>query len=552
VKRALAFAAVLTLGAGCVGHITGGGGDDDGPSPDDPRNLCESGEADVAGPRLLRRLTTAELAASVRYAFDLPFAEWSGPSVPADAAGRNGFTNNVDRLVVDEGYAAALLTTAESVADAVVAPGRLPFVLPCAASGGESCANTYLDTIGRRLYRRPLTADERARYLALHARIIAEDDFATWVRWATVAMVQSPNFLYRSELGERRGDTYQLTGYELATALAFDFTGAPPTDALLDAAARGDLDAAAGLSAAAHDLAIDPATGAVRPAMRAQFLAFADQWLALPTLDNLVKNGEAFPGFTEQIRASMAHETEDFLSHVVLDERGGIADLLTSTESVVDPALAGYYGWPATANGEAVRPDGWGVGLLAQGSLLAINAGNTFTSPTRRGKLVRERFLCGDIPPPPPVVGDIPPSTGADTTRQRYEAHSANSACSGCHQMMDPIGFAFEHLDAGGKYREQENGFPIDATGKLAGFTTAAGAPVTFDGPVELASALAAQPETSACVASFLASHAYGLDHHDTSCLVSSLSDQLARGDIGLLDFYLALTTTKHFTQRVD
>lgn len=544
----------LVMLAGCVGYITGGGADDDGPVPDDPRNLCESGEADIAGPRLVRRLTAAEFAAGVRAAFGLSAAEWSGGSLPADAAGRNGFTNNVDRLIVDDAYAANLLATAEGVAAAVVVPARLAQVLPCAAAGGAACAATYLDTVGRRLYRRPLTADERQRYLDLHARITAADDFATWVRWATVAMVQSPAFLYRSELGERAAGaaTYRLTGYERATALAFALTGAPPTDALLDAAARGDLDTTDGLAAAARALAIDPATGAARPAMRAQFLGFTDQWLGLSSLDNLVKNGEAFPDFTAQIRGAMARETTDFVSRVVFDQRGGVAELLTSTESVVDPALATYYGWPATAGGPSQRPDGWGVGLLAQGSLLAINAGNAHTSPTQRGHLVRERLLCGDIPPPPPVVGDIPPPTGTETTRQRYEAHAASDACSGCHQLMDPIGFAFEHLDAGGKYRVTENGFPIDATGRLAGMTSPAGTPITFDGPTELASALAAQPETAACVAAFVASHAYGLDHHDTSCLVSSLADQLARGELGLLDYTLALTTTRHFNERVD
>jgi hypothetical protein len=435
----------------------------------------------------------------------------------------------------------------------VVAPARLAQVLPCAPAGGAACAAQYLDTVGRRLYRRPLTADERQRYLDLHATITAQDDFATWVRWATVAMVQSPAFVYRSELGERgAGGAYRLTGYELATALAFSLTGAPPADALLDAAARGELDTAEGIAATARALALDPASGAVRPAMRQVFLGFADQWLGLSTLDNLIKNGEAFPDFNPQIRTAMARETEDFLAHVVFEERGGIADLLTSTQSVVEPALATYYGWPATAGGPSLRPDGWGVGLLAQGSLLAINAGNAYTSPTQRGLLVRERFLCGEMAPPPPVVGDIPPPTGAETTRQRYEAHAASSACSGCHQLMDPIGFAFEHLDAGGKFRATENGFAIDATGSIAGMTSPAGTPITFDGPVELAAALAAQPETSQCVASFVASHAYGLDHHDTSCLVSSLADQLARGELGLLDYYIALTSTRHFTERVD
>jgi len=541
---ALAFALALTA---CVGRITGGDDDGDDVNVDDPRNLCDSGERDVPGPRLLRRLTTAELTTSVRAVFGLDGNEWAGPALPADPAGRNGFTNNVDRLLVDEGYARGLLATAEAIADAVVAPTRLPRVLPCAAGGGEACANTYLDTVGRRLFRRPLTPDERERYLALYDKIIARDDFATWVRWATVALVQSPNFVYRSELGEPDGDGYRLTGYELATALAFGLTGAPPTDALLDRAARGDLDSAEGLGAAARELAIDPATGTARPALREVFHNFTEQWLGLSSLGNLVKSPEIFPGFNPDIRSAMRRETDAFVDHVVFEEEGGVRELLTSPVSVVEANLGAFYGWPAAA-GPTNRPAGWGVGLLAQGSLLSINAGNAYTSPTQRGQLVRERLLCYDIPPPPPVVGDIPAPTGNETTRQRYEQHAANPSCAGCHALMDPIGFAFEKLDATGRFREMEGSFPIDDSGKLTG----AGPEVTFTGPTELAEALAAKPETASCMASFMASQAYGLDHHDTACLVTSPSAKLARGEISIVDYYIGLTATPHFTRRVD
>jgi hypothetical protein len=532
---------------GCVGHIGDGGGGDD-VRPDEPRDVCASGEADVAGPRLLRRLTGDEYTASVRAVFALSSGEWAGPALPADPAGRNGFTNNVDRLLVDDAYARALDTTAAAVADAVVAPARLGQVLPCAGGGGAACAGAFLDTVGRRLYRRPLTDDERGRYLALFERVTAADDFATWVRWATVAMLSSPHFVYRSELGERDGDTYRLTGYELATALAFNLTGGPPNDALLDRAATGGLDTPEGLVAAARELAIDPSTGRARPAIRTVFQRFTDQWLGLSSLANLVKSTEGFPGFTSEVRAAMGRETAAFVDQVVFEERGGVADLLTSPTSVVEPTLAAYYGWPATGPGPTTRPDGWGVGLLAQGSLLSINAGNTFTSPTQRGALVRERLLCSDIPPPPPVVGDLPPPTGAETTRQRYEQHAGNPSCAGCHNLMDPIGFAFEYLDATGRYRATENGFPIDATGHIAGL----GADLGFDGPTELAGALALEPRTASCMASFMASAAYGLDHHDSQCLVSSVADQLGRGELSILDFYVALASTRHFSRRTD
>lgn len=536
-KAAVALAAFAAFGlAGCYGEI----GDVTTPDPDGPRNLCEVGERDVPGPRLVRRTTGPELGATIRGGFGLTTAEWAGPSVPSDAAGRNGFTNNVDRLIVDDAYARGLLTTAEQVADAVLEPTVLARVLPCAASGGEACARTYLETVGRRLYRRPMTDAEAARYLELHAAITAEEDFATWVRWATVAMVQSPHVVYRSELGEPADGGYRLTGYEIATALAFTLSGTSPDDGLLDAAARGDLDTPEGVAAAAETLA---AGGALRDV----FLAFSDQWLGLSQLGNLIKSAESFPGFDATVRDAMRRETDGFLERVVFEEQGGMRELLTSPVSVFDATLGGFYGWGG--GGVATRPEGWGVGLLAQGALLTINAGNEHTSPTQRGLLVRERLLCTEMPPPPPVVGDIPAPTGNETTRERYEEHTANAACSDCHLQMDPIGFTFEHLDATGRYRATEGPFPIDDTGAIHGVTPE---PIPVTGPVELAEALAAEPATATCVASYMASYAYGLDHHDTTCLVSSLAEDLAAGNIGLADFYLGLVATTHFTRRVD
>ena len=526
---------LLVLGA-CVGTI------ETPPDPDAPRDVCEPGARDVRGPRLLRRLTAAELDATLRAGFGLSRDEWAGPAVPADAAGRNGFTNNVDRLVVDESYARGLYATATGVADVVVSDAILPRVLPCASGGGEACARSFLATVGRRLYRRPLTDEEVARYLDLHDRITAGDTFDSWVRWATVAMVQSPHVVYRSELGVPDGDGYRLTAYEIATALAFTLTGGPPDDALLDRAAAGELDSPDGIAAAARALAYDGATA--RPALRATFLGFADQWLGLSALANV---GKVDPAFTADVRAAMRAETDALVDDVVFDRAGGVTELLTSTETTVEPALASYYGWPAA--GTVERPDGWGVGLLAQGSILTINAGNQYTSPTQRGLLVRERLLCTDMPPPPPVVGAIPEPTGQETTRDRYEAHTEYPACASCHVSMDPIGFTFEHLDATGRYRATEGSFPIDDSGAIHGLDDT---PIEVNGPVELAATLAARPEVSACMAAFMASHAYGLDHHDSACLVSSAADALAAGDLSIADFYLGLTATPHFTRRTD
>jgi hypothetical protein len=533
-----------TPGAG--GETPGAGGTVEIPA----RDLCQGVTGEVPGPRLLRRLTAEELDATVRAAFALAPAEWAGPALPPDPAAGNGFTNNADRLLVGDGYARALLDTAKAVATAVTADAKLAVLVPCAAQGDAACASTFVDTYGARLFRRPLAVAEKARYTALLGTIRAgQGDFKAWVTWATVALVQSPHTLYRSELGEASGGAFALTPYETASALAYTFTGGPPTPALMQAAASNTLATPDQLEAAARALAFD-GSGQPRPAFRAILLRFASQWLGLSPLANLAKDEDAVPGFDAGVQAALAEETTRLFAEVVFAGKGRPADLLTAPYTFVDPTLAGYYGFGAGGGGftRVQRPDGWGVGILAQGSVMAVQAGGLSTSPTKRGHLVRSRLLCADVPPPPKFAGDVPEPTGAETTRQRYETlHARQPACSTCHRLMDPIGFAFEHLDAGGRYREDEGGLAIDVRGTIA--DTSAG-DLSFDGPTALAAALAKLPETSDCMASFLASYAFGLDDHDVACTVRTAAAELRAGKIGVADFYVRLARAPHFRTR--
>src|SRR5205814_3825871 len=139
--------------------------------------------------------------------------------------------------------------------DLVTAEANFARLLPCAAQGDDSCAGLFLDRYATRLYRRPLSAAERARYLALLTKVRAKADFKTWAYWTTMTLLQSPNVLYRSELGAAAGGgRFKLTPYEIATALAFTFTGAPPSAELLAQAGRNELDSADQLEAAARAL----------------------------------------------------------------------------------------------------------------------------------------------------------------------------------------------------------------------------------------------------------------------------------------------------------
>lgn len=531
--------------------------DDADPPPAEPPGpasepLCGDDARDVPGPRLLRRLTTEEFEVSVRQALGLDALAWAGPTLPPDPAAETGFTNDAERLRVTESFAIALEQNAAEVGALVGEPERLAALLPCAAPGGSSddaCADDFLDLYGRRLLRRSLSDAERDRYHDLRADIVAGgEDFGSWVRWTTQTLLQSPNFIYRVELGDRPDDAegwYDLRPTEVATLLAFTFTGAPPDDALLDDAESGGLDTPEQIAQTAAALARGT-DGLPRAGLRERLQTFHRQWLGLSTLTNVQKDPERYPGFTEDVKASMLAEADAFIDRVVLEQGGGVAELLTAGDTELDATLAAYYGF-GDGTGLTARPAGWGVGLLSLGAVQATHSTFRATSPTQRGKLVRSRLLCTEPPAPPANVGDLPPIEDTQTTRQRYEAHVSDPSCTGCHLMLDPIGFGLEGIDASGRFRDQENGAPLDLTGSIMGLD---GESVDFEGPQELAEALAGAEDPALCLSAQLATFALGLPPEETECIVDTPAELLASGERGIVDVYVEMASVPHFWRR--
>ncbi len=545
-RGALLLAAVLA--AGCTGYV-GELGPEKTPGAAAP--TCTAGARDVAGPRLLRRLTGAELDTGIRAALGLSENAWSGGTLPPDPSAANGFTNNAGRVLVNSTVAERLMETAKAVGGLMSIEPNLSRVLPCARTGDEACAKTYLDTVGRRLYRRPLTAAEQQRYLELYPRIVYRTDFAQWVRWATVALIQSPHSIYRSELGNPKGEVHQLTPYEIAASLAYTYTGAPPEDWLLDVAADPSaLQTADQRLEVARKLALD-ANGALAPRAKNVLLQFEREWMNLSKIEVLTKSAEKYPAWNDGVRVAMQTEAESFFLHAVVNEKATVPQLLTAPYTLIDATLARYYGYGPTTAGapqRVERPPQYGVGLLAQGAILVTRADTENTSPTLRGHFVQTHLLCVDPPPPPPNIAPLPPPSASKTTRERYEvAHAGRAECSGCHKLMDPIGFAMEHLDADGRYRERENGLELDDTGVI----NLNGKDETFKGQAELAQLLAKQTRTSQCVGSYIASFAFGVDHHDSECLVSTGTDALAAGG-SILDYFIGMAGAPHFAQRAS
>jgi len=515
---------------------SGSGEETGGASSGDDGVAGEPACGDQPGPRLLRRLTRLEYEASVRAALGLDPSVWPGPAVPPDPAAGSGFTNQEDLLVVTPSYGRALQTDAEILADLVVEPEILERVAPCPVAGAD-CVDAFLYTVGRRLYRRSLATEEIARYRDLWDRVVAEGGtWDAWVWWATRTLLQSPNFLYRSELGEAAGDVFALTSHEIATALAFTFTGGPPSDALLD---RADADAVRTPQEIEEALALlVESSDRIRPELQ----RFHRQWLGLTGFLNLEKDPTLFPTYGANIRDAMERELEAFLDDVVFVREGGVDLLLTHGETHVDAELATYYGYASEASGPTAKPPGHGVGLLALGAVLSTHATFRATSPTQRGKMIRAKLLCTEPPPPPPDIGELEPAEGFATTRERYEEHTVNPACRSCHALMDPLGFALEHFDAAGKYRPTENGHPIDARGDLAGL----GPSIAFDGAESMAQALVLSGAVHGCLIEQLGAFGFGLARDEVECLVDPGLDP----DEGILAAYLRLASARHFRER--
>jgi hypothetical protein len=246
----------------------------------------------------------------------------------------------------------------------------------------------------------------------------------------------------------------------------------------------------------------------------------------------------------------MQQETARFVAYAVLDDDGTLATLLQASYTFLDATLASYYGIAGVDASEPVlvelAPADHRAGLLAQGALLAALGKYTTTAPVQRGKFVREKLLCQPMPPPPDNVDFEPPIDDPNATlREHYAEHSANPECAACHRLLDPIGFGFEEYDGAGRWRAEEHGFPIDASGELVG-TDVDG---TFDGVAGLAERLAQSTVVHECYATQMFRYALGrLESNRDGCALADLRAAFVDdGDIRSL--LLAIATAPAFRQ---
>lgn len=515
---------------------------------DEVRETCGAGASKVGRP-VLRRLTQGETQASLLDIFGL--AGWTGVKLSPDPSSHVGFTNDSSVLVVGGNTARELLKTAEEVADLVVAD--LGSKLPCSASAADrACATEFLNTYGRRLFRRPLTEAEVTRFADYQESVAGRSDFATGMKWMTVSLIQSPHAFYRSEIGTDSGAGYSLDNYEMASELSYMMTGSTPDEALLAKADAGELSDPAVRQAEAVRLLSSPSDGG-HPRYLEGMRTFFNEWLKYRTV--LGKSREADPSFADVITPLMVEETRYFLDTLVFGDKGTFADLMTANFTALNGPLAAFYGYgdaAATGWSKTTRPPEYGGGLLVQGSLLATTSHQTATSPTLRGLMMTEHFLCMEPPEVPAVVPTIESTNEgktANTTREKYELNHATpgSTCGNCHLSFEPYGYTFEAFDEMGRYREMEDGFAVDTAvdnAPLPDATTAAFADVHA-----VAQMVNSGTDIQSCISGLLATYMFS-GAGGVNCLSEDDRQRAIAGEISIYDYLVGLTAARHFSTR--
>lgn len=408
-----------------------------------------------------------------------------------------------------------------------------------------ACVSGWVESFGLRAFRRPLSAAEKTRYVALTEG--QEPDAGVEVVLAT--MLSSPHFLYRSEAGEPAGTGYRLTPWETASALSYFLWGTMPDAELFAAAKAGDLGTRAAIEKQARRMLQSPRA-------RDQVATIVAQWLGAEQVVTVEKSAVAYPGFSPELRRDLLAETRALASHVVFDGSHRFDELLTANYTFANARTAAHYGLPGVTGDALVKTsyptDGSRAGVLGHASVLATTAHSDQSSPIRRGLFVRRNLLCETFGVPPPNAGGVPKVDPGATTRERFAQHTANEACAGCHKYIDPVGFGFERLDGVGAPRATENGKPIDATGDMLDVEgQGKGTHAKFTTLSELGKTLAGSVAAKACFVKQVRRFAHGaLEPGTELCSVERAVAALdvAKGDVR--ELVVHLVTSDDFVLR--
>jgi mono/diheme cytochrome c family protein len=420
------------------------------------------------------------------------------------------------------------------------------FLYPAKREQETEAAQRLLSVWASRFYRRPASTGEVDALVRIYQEVRRESgSFELGLQVALQAIMVSPKFLYKVERpAPEDGSVRPLTNYELATNLSYFLWGTTPDPALLETATQRDLQDPAILRTETRRLLASPKSEAL-------VHGFFSQWLQLRALENFSPDPDRFPGVDRLLLADMQRETQLFCWEIVRQDRS-VLDLLSAEFTFVNARLARHYGdlgGVATNDQEFVRvpvPRDQRGGLLTHASILAVTSNPTRTSPVRRGRWIMENLLGT---PPPPAAPDVMPLESQElvgTLRQRMEQHRTDPNCAACHQMMDPLGFALENFDAVGRWRDTDNGHPVDARGELPSGEV-------FTGVRQLREVLLEQKREAflRCLTQKMLIYALGRGlRYEDQCAVNAIVKRVQERDHRISELILGIVESVPFRQR--
>ena len=410
----------------------------------------------------------------------------------------------------------------------------------------DACAREFLGRVGRLLFRRPLQlADLEQQVAGAREGTRLSGNFYTGLALSLETMLVSPHFLFDVDVTEpdpaRPGET-RLDAYSKASRLSFFLWDTTPHTALLEAAARGELHDAQGLARQVDRMIASPR-------LEASVRTFFSDMLGFERIADLAKDSVLYPQFVRNVKADMPEQTLRTIVELLVRENGDYRALFTSRTTFMTRALGLVYALAVTPGTDPwvryeLPEDGARAGLLTQMSFLAAFSHAGRSSPTLRGRALRELLLCQVVPDPPANVDfslvEDTKNPVHRTARERLTVHRSHPACAACHRMTDPIGLTLENFDGVGAYRTTENGAPIDASGELDG--------TEVSGPVALGEAVSRNPALPRCFARRVSEYAMRRSlTPDDQEWVREMTSRFAEGEYRVPALFGAVATSPAF-----
>ena len=504
----------------------------------------------VPSPRLAR-LSRQQWANAVQDLLKLPDISDIESNVSGDAL--TGFDDEAEGLFVTEQLRSQLFDASEKAADKVTGDATaLARLVPTSA---PTDAKAFITSFGQRAFRRPLTDAEVTTHLGLFNQgptlYPGVDAFKAGVSLVIQAMLQSPYFLYRTELGTAAAGATRvpLNDWEVGAKLSLAITNTIPDDAMLAAAAAGQLHDSAGVAKQVNRL-LDGATGPVG------LSNFNLQVYRLGAYDGITRSTADFPEFTTNTPAAMKAEVLQFLTWVFQQKRG-IKDFYTTPVGFVNSLLAPLYGVTGTFSSTPTMLTKVDLdptqrsGLLTEAGFLSsyISVGNE-PDIIHRGVFIAERLLCKDLPPPDPkAVGTMIANTPGMTNRERVEMTTGKGTCGQtCHgTLFNALGYAFENYDAIGKYRTTDQGKPVNAADSYL----LDGQLQSFNNGIELSKLLAQTKEVHTCYVQNMMTYLHGRALNASETAIVDYYARESRAGLPLHDLEFAIVTSDGFLNRL-